>query len=132
MGYCFTCKPEFENSWPDLLAAKISGLAKVERIEQSTYCVNYGSKSIELTDLSVFLNDCGLVCVTYDSGFFILFGWRRTSVNYGDCLLIRLEHQKTTNKRKHKAVLARITNILNELAVDDQNPSPKPENPPQQ
>jgi len=125
MGECFLCKPEFENSWTDILATKISDLAKVERVEQSACTVNYGTETMKIDGLSERLVYGEKVCIKYDSGFVVLFGWRVPENCNRELLLIRMENQRTTNKKKHKAVLAKITEVLGEMAIEPQIPDPE-------
>jgi|GEM_PF-2487070 len=97
-AYCFYIKVEFENTWPDILSEKIADLATVERVEQSPS-----------------LAHDELVCIKYDSGFFMFYGWLREEM----IVIIRPTDSKTTDKKKHKAVLERITEIFDEMKDRD-------------
>jgi len=122
--YLIFYKKEFENTWPNILEEKLDGLASVD-IVQDEYTITYGSVTREWKNLSERPGPSILVCVRYDDGFFGILG----TTHYGG--IITITANETCNKNKNEVILAKITEILDEIGSKVREPSPKPENPSQ-
>jgi len=119
MGYCFIVKTEFENTWPDILSEKIADLATVERVEQFPYTASYGTKTMTIGDSPnpahdelMYISPANgkIACIKYDGGFFLFYGWLCDGV-----VLVRPIGNGTINKKMHKVVEERITEIFDEM-----------------
>ena len=106
-------KKEFENSWPIILDEKLEGLASVDIIaeDQDEYIITYGSSIHIAKNLSYRPAPSIVTCVKYSDGFFWIVG---TSA-YGGIIVITAN--KTCNMNKHQIIFAKITAILDEMAI---------------
>ena len=107
MGYCYIIKVEFKDTWHSILSEKIADIATVERVEQPTYTAYYDTKNETFDGLSPLLAVGKIVCIKYNGGFFMFFGWVREGT-----MIIRHQYHRFTNKKKHKVVLKKSMRYL--------------------
>lgn len=110
---CFFCKAEFDSTWINILSDRLANSAEIERIMHSPYLAEYGANSLEL-DLSPYLIYGNLICITYDNGFFVVYGFLRKDC---DILVIRLLRSATSNKKRQIFIRDLIIKALREIEI---------------
>ena len=114
MMYGIFCKTEYFSTWPLMHKEELAGFATVERIEQSTSTFKCGSKTMTYEEYLPGLLACGNgknVCVQYDGGFIILYGWLRDE----SILIIKPMCAETINKKKQKIIYKKIIEIFDKM-----------------